>query len=101
MKQKSSAKKKRVKDAKAIAQEAHKVKSEFLTNIRHEIRTPMNSIIVFAEMILEEKTTPKLQNYAQNIYSAGKKLLEMIDDIIDLAKVEQGTFKLEEKPVDI
>ena len=93
--------KKRVKDAKAIAQEAHKVKSEFLSNIRHEIRTPMNSIIVFAEMLVQESTAPKLQNYAKNIYNAGKKLLEMIDDIIDLSKVETGTFTLEEKPVDI
>jgi len=93
--------KKRVKDAKAIAQEAHKVKSEFLSNIRHEIRTPMNSIIVFAEMLVQESTAPKLQNYAKNIYNAGKKLLEMIDDIIELSKVETGTFTLEEKPVDI
>jgi len=93
--------KKRVKDAKAIAQEAHKVKSEFLSNIRHEIRTPMNSIIVFAEMLVQESRAPKLQNYAKNIYNAGKKLLEMIDDIIELSKVETGTFTLEEKPVDI
>ena len=93
--------KQRVKDAKAIAQEAHKVKSEFLSNIRHEIRTPMNSIIVFAEMLVKESSTPKLQNYAKNIYSSGMKLLEMIDDIINLSKVEQGTFQLEEKPVDV
>jgi signal transduction histidine kinase/CheY-like chemotaxis protein len=92
---------KRVKDAKAIAQEAHKVKSEFLSNIRHEIRTPMNSIIVFAELLVQESPTPKLQNHAKNIYSAGRKLLEMIDDIIDLSKVQSGTFMLDEKPVDI
>ena len=93
--------KKRVKDAKEIAQEAHKVKSEFLSNIRHEIRTPMNSIIVFAEMLIQESPTQKLQNDAKNIYNAGKKLLEIIDDIIELSKVETGTFTLEEKPVDI
>ena len=93
--------KKRVKDAKAIAQEAHKVKSEFLSNIRHEIRTPMNSIIVFAEMLIQESPTQKLQNDAKNIYNAGRKLLEIIDDIIELSKVETGTFTLEEKPVDI
>jgi len=93
--------KQRVKDAKAVAQEAHKVRSEFLSNIRHEIRTPMNSIIVFAELILQESQVPKMQNYAKNIYNAGRRLLEMIDDIIELSKVETGTFTLEEKPVDI
>ncbi len=93
--------KQRVKNAKAIAQEAHKVKSDFFSNIRHEIRTPMNSIIVFAELLVEESKVPKMQNYAKNIYNAGKKLLEMIDDIIELSKVESGTFTLEEKPVDI
>ncbi|QOP45754.1 ATP-binding response regulator [Sulfurimonas paralvinellae] len=92
---------KRVKDAKAVAQEAHRVKSEFLSNIRHEIRTPMNSIIVFAELLVQETQTPKLQNYAKNIYTSGKKLLEMIDDIINLSKVERGTFTLDEKPVEI
>ncbi|MEN4053148.1 MULTISPECIES: ATP-binding protein [Sulfurimonas] len=93
--------KKRVQDAKAIAQEAHNVKSEFLSNIRHEIRSPMNSIIVFAELLVQESQNAKLQNYAKNIYSAGKKLLEMLDDIIELSRVEKGTFVLEEKPVDI
>ncbi|SFV61240.1 hypothetical protein MNB_SM-6-225 [hydrothermal vent metagenome] len=93
--------KRRVKDAKAIAQEAHKVKSEFFTNIKDDLRTPINSIVMCSEMLLQEKNTPKLQNNVQNIYAAGKKLLEMIDDMIDLSKVEQGTFKLEEKPVDV
>jgi len=93
--------KKRVKNAKAVAQEAHKVRSEFLSNIRHEIRTPMNSVIVFAELILQESQVPKMQNYAKNIYNAGRKLLDMIDDVIELSKVETGTFTLEENPVDI
>jgi len=93
--------KKRVEDAKAIAQEAHNVKSKFLSNIRHEIRTPMNSVIVFAELLVQESKDPKLQNYAKNIYSAGKRLLDMVDDIIELSRVEKGTFVLEEKPVDI
>lgn len=93
--------KERVVDAKLIAQEANRVKSEFLLNIRHEIRTPMNSIIVFAELLLQEKSPKKVYNYAKNIYKASKKLLEMIDDIIELSRVENGTFTLEEKAVDL
>jgi len=93
--------KKRVQDAKIVAQEAHKVKSEFLSNIRHEIRTPMNSIIVFAELLVQEATENKLKNYAKNIYVSGRKLLEMIDNIIELSSVESGVFKLKEEPVDI
>jgi len=93
--------KRRVEDAKAIAQEAHKIKSEFLSNVRHEIRTPMNSIIVFAQFLIEESKDVKMKNYAQNIYAAGSKLLNMIDDIINLSSVEKGTFTFNEKPVDV
>ena len=93
--------KKRVLETKAIAQEANRVKSEFLSNIRHEIRTPMNSIMVFTDLLSQESLDAKLQSYVKNIAVSGKKLLSLLDNIIELSSVEGGTFDIEETPVDI
>jgi signal transduction histidine kinase/CheY-like chemotaxis protein len=90
-----------LKEAKAIAQKAHKIKSDFLSNIRHEIRTPMNSILVFAELLQKECKDMKLEVYAENINLAGKKLLALIDEIIELSRVEKGIVTIEEEPFDI
>ena len=93
--------KKRVLETKAIAQEANRVKSEFLSNIRHEIRTPMNSIMVFADLLAQETMDEKLKSYTKNISVSGQKLLALLDDIIELSSVEGGIFEIEESPVDI
>jgi signal transduction histidine kinase/CheY-like chemotaxis protein len=93
--------KKRVENAKLIAQEAHKVKSKFLSNIKNEIRTPIKAITLFSDLLLEEVQNTKLKTYAKKVYLSGTKLLEMIDTIIELSCVEKGTFTLVEKPVDI
>jgi len=93
--------KKRVDEVKSIAQEANRVKAEFLANVRHEIRTPMNSIMVFAGLLAEELRDTKLQSYAQNINTSGEQLLNLLDDIIELSSVENKTFKIEEKATDI
>jgi len=93
--------KKRVLETKAIAQEANRVKSEFLSNIRHEIRTPMNSIMVFSDLLAQETMDEKLKSYTKNISVASHKLLELLDDIIELSSVEGGAFEIEESPVDI
>ena len=93
--------KKRVNDVKIIAQEANKVKSEFLTNVRHEIRTPMNSIMVFADLLLQELHDTKLKSYAKNIISSGEQLLHLLDDIIELSSVEGGAFKIKECATDV
>jgi len=92
--------KRRVKEAKVIAQKATKVKYDFLTNMRHEIRTPMNSILVFAELLMQELKEKKVLSYANNIFISGKKLLEMIDDILELSRMESGTFEIKESAVD-
>ena len=68
---------------------ANKVKSEFLANVSHELRTPLNSIIGFAEL-LGENEDAKIRRYGGNIGSAAKNLLAMINDILDLAKIEAG-----------
>lgn len=69
--------------------EANRVKSEFVANVSHELRTPLNSIIGFAEL-LTETPDERLRRYSQNILSAAKNLLNMINDILDLAKIEAG-----------
>ena len=93
--------KRRLLETKAIAQEANRVKSQFLSNIRHEIRTPMNSIMVFADLLAQETLDEKLKSYTKNISVSGQKLLSLLDDIIELSSVEKGTYEIEETPVDI
>lgn len=77
---------------------ANHAKSNFLANMSHEIRTPMNAIVGMDEMILRESTNPKVIKYAGEIKTAGKTLLSIINDILDLSKIESG--KMEIIPVD-
>jgi signal transduction histidine kinase len=75
--------------------EMNRLKSDFLTNMSHELRTPLNSIIGFSEVLQGVSTlTDKQQRYAQNIQKSGRLLLEMINDILDLAKIEAGKMDL-------
>ncbi|QDV68742.1 Signal transduction histidine-protein kinase BarA [Rosistilla carotiformis] len=77
--------------------EANRLKSDFLANMSHELRTPLNSIIGFSDVLKGLQTlTEKQRNYASNIEKSGRVLLEMINDILDLAKVEAG--KMEVRP---
>lgn len=71
-----------------------KVKSTFLTNISHEIRTPINVVLGMNEMILRESTSDQILRYAANIQTAGKTLLSLINNILDIAKIESGKFEL-------
>ena len=84
--------------AKAIAESASKAKSEFLANMSHELRTPLNSIIGFSEVMQDQLYGPlneKQQLYTGNILTSARHLLNLINDILDLAKVEAGRFALE------
>ncbi len=76
------------------AEQANLAKSEFLANMSHEIRTPMNAIIGLSDIILEESRGRKVYAYAQDVQSAAKNLLAIINDILDLSKVEAGKMEL-------
>ncbi|NQU75708.1 MAG: HAMP domain-containing protein [Planctomycetes bacterium] len=73
--------------------EANRLKSEFLTNVSHELRTPLNSIIGFADL-LEEMGDDRVKRYAGNILTPARMLLRIINDLLDLARIEAGKVKL-------
>ena len=79
-------------DERVVA--ANKAKSNFLANMSHEIRTPMNAIIGMDEMIIRETRDEKINKYALDIRSAGKTLLSIINDILDLSKIESGKMEI-------
>ena len=79
---------------KEAADRANKAKSNFLANMSHEIRTPMNAIIGMDEMILRESKDTRIRKYASDIESAGRTLLSIINDILDLSKIESGKMEL-------
>jgi PAS domain S-box-containing protein len=85
---------KELKIAKRSAEEATMAKSMFLANMSHEIRTPMNAILGFSELILEGNLNQKEKLYTTNILNAGKNLLNLINDILDLSKIEAGKIVL-------
>lgn len=78
------------------AENANRAKSDFLANMSHEIRTPMNAIVGMSELIIEESRGRKMYDYACDIKSAAINLLSIINDILDLSKVEAGKMELVE-----
>jgi len=90
-----------INNTKMIAQDASMVKTEFLSNMRHEIRTPLNSILVFAELLEKELEDKKLSSFATNINNGGRKLLMLLDNIIELSSIESGSFEIHESAVHV
>ncbi|MBI5570223.1 MAG: response regulator [Desulfomonile tiedjei] len=89
--------------AKEAAERASRVKSEFLANMSHELRTPLNSVIGFSELLRDQDFGPlnaRQMEYAEEISASGHHLLRLINDILDLAKVESGRIELEPTPID-
>lgn len=83
-----------IKRVRRQAEKASIAKSEFLANMSHEIRTPMNAIIGMNEIIMEESEDTEICTYAKDVQSAAKNLLAIINDILDLSKVEAGKMEL-------
>lgn len=82
--------------------EANRLKSDFLANMSHELRTPLNSIIGFSDVLRDiSALTEKQRKYANNIQSSGKMLLEMINEILDLAKIEAGKMQVSPSSFDV
>ncbi|MBM3824835.1 MAG: response regulator [Verrucomicrobia bacterium] len=87
--------------AREQAEAANAAKSEFLANMSHEIRTPMNAILGFSELLRTQMAASKDRNYLDAITSSGRTLLTLINDILDLSKIEAGKLELQYEPVDV
>ncbi len=83
------------------AEVANRAKSDFLANMSHEIRTPMNAILGFAEILENQIDDEKLKTYAGSIIAGGKTLMALINDILDLSKIEAGKMELQPVAVNL
>ncbi len=93
--------KEQVEKEREAAEAANQAKSEFLAHMSHEIRTPMNAILGFADILEALIADPQQKHYAQTIKSSGASLLQLINDILDLSKIEAGRMEIHNTPVSI
>ncbi len=92
-------------EAKEEAEKANAIKSEFLANMSHELRTPLNAVIGFSQMMINEvygkQGSPKYHEYAKDICASAFHLLDLINDILDISKIESGEMRLKEQEIDV
>ena len=90
-----------VESAKEMADKANKAKTDFLSSMSHEIRTPLNAIVGFSECIKNEDSLDKAKEDAEDIITASQNLLEIVNGILDISKIESGKMELVEKEYDL
>jgi signal transduction histidine kinase/ligand-binding sensor domain-containing protein/FixJ family two-component response regulator len=90
-----------LKKAKETAEKANRAKSEFLANMSHEIRTPMNAIMGFTKLLENEITDKRHKRFLEAVSIGGKTLLNLINDILDLSRIEAGKMELKYEPVNL
>ena len=92
---------KEIREAKKEAEEANRLKSEFLANMSHEIRTPMSAIIGFSSILQKNIKNEDHRSLIDKIVKNGNNLLELINDILDLSKIEAGQLKIQKEPTNL
>ncbi len=90
-----------LRDARDVADRASRAKSEFLANMSHEIRTPMNAILGFTDLLDALISDPRARSYLSAVSTSGRALLELINDILDLSKIEADKLELHPEPVEL
>ncbi len=89
-----------INQARKAAEDANRAKSEFLANMSHEIRTPMNAVLGYTELLGSTEVNQTQKEYLNSIKSSGRSLLTLINDILDLSKIEAGKLELEHSYVE-
>jgi len=92
---------KAAEDARSHAEAANQIKDEFLANMSHELRTPMNAVIGLSHLCLQTNLSGKQQDYLEKIHSSARSLLGILNDILDISKIEAGKMEVDKIPFEL